>query len=75
IHILCFPSKTTHKMQPLDVQIFASIDQKWQDLCAEYIRKGIQINCHSVIPLYIQATQEVFTEKLIKRAFEKAGLY
>jgi len=75
IRTLCFPSKTTHKTQPLDVQVFASVDRKWQDVCAENAAKGIQLDQHSVIPMYIQATREVFTEKLIKSAFKKAGLY
>ncbi|KAH9952683.1 hypothetical protein BC827DRAFT_1148334, partial [Russula dissimulans] len=75
IRTLCFPSKTTHKTQPLDIQIFASVDHKWQDICAESMMKGIPINWHSVIPMYIQATREVFTDKLIKRAFKKSGLY
>ena len=27
--ITCSPSKTIHKMQPLDVGVFSAVDQKW----------------------------------------------
>lgn len=42
--IMCFPSKTTHKCQPLDVLIFSAIEQWWQNVCADFLKKGFPMN-------------------------------
>ena len=75
IVILCFPSKTTHKCQPLDVLVFSAVERRWQEICADYLEKGKPMNRHTVIPAYIQGTWEVMTKELIAKAFEKTGLH
>jgi hypothetical protein len=75
IVILCFPSKTTHKCQPLDVLVFSAVERKWQEICAEYLEKGMPMNRLTVIPAYIQSTRSAMTKDLIAKAFEKTGLY
>ncbi|KAH9953855.1 hypothetical protein BC827DRAFT_1159041 [Russula dissimulans] len=75
IEIFCFPSKTTHKCQPLDVLIFSAVNCKWQAVCRQYLKQRIPINRFTVIPAYLHGTQEALTKALIARAFEKAGLY
>ena len=75
IILFCFPSKTTHKCQPLDVLVFSAVERRWQAACADYATKGIPINRFTVIPAYIQATRSVMTPDLIAKAFEKTGLY
>ena len=44
IVLFCFPSKTTHKCQPLDVLIFVAVERRWQEVCSECLRKGALIN-------------------------------
>ena len=73
--LFCFPSKTTHKCQPLDVLVFSAVERRWQAACADYATKGIPINRFTVIPAYINATRSVMTPHLIAKAFEKTGIY
>lgn len=75
IILLCFPSKTTHKCQPLDVLVFAAVEQRWQEICAEYLKKGKPMNRLTVIPAYVEGTREAMTKGLIMKAFQKTGLY
>jgi hypothetical protein len=73
--LFCFPSKTTHKCQPLDVLVFSAVEHRWQAACTDHVVKGIPINRFTVIPAYIHATRSVMTPHLISKAFEKTGLY
>jgi hypothetical protein len=75
IILFCFPSKTTHKCQPLDVLVFSAVERRWQAACADHAAKGIPINRFTVIPAYIHATRSVMTPHLISKAFKKTGLY
>jgi len=75
IILFYFPSKTTHKCQPLDVLIFAVVKCRWQATCADQAVRSILINRFTVIPTYIQATRSAMTPQLIAKAFEKTGLY
>lgn len=45
IILFCLPSKTTHKIQPLDVAVFSQVEQRWQAVCDEAIKNKIPINC------------------------------
>ena len=71
----CLPLKTTHKMQPLNVLVLSQVECKWQDVCDEAIKKKTPINRFMVIPAYIHGTQVAMTQELIKKAFEKFGIY
>jgi hypothetical protein len=75
IILFCFPSKTTHKCQPLDVLVFSAVECRWQAVCMDYAIKGIPINHFTVIPAYIYAIQSMMTPNLIAKAFKKMGLY
>ena len=75
IVLLCFPSKTTHKCQPLDVLVFSAVERQWQKICSEYLENGMPMNRLTVIPAYIQSTRDVMTKELITKAFEKTGLH
>jgi hypothetical protein len=75
IILLCFPSKTTHKTQPLDVLVFSAIERRWQDICTASVKNGNPINRYTVIPTYVRGTRDVMTKNLITRAFEKTGIY
>ena len=75
IILLCFPSKTTHKCQPLDVVVFASVERGWQEVCDRCVKEGKPINRFTLIPEYIKGTRGAMTKELIKKAFERTGLY
>lgn len=75
IVLLCYPSKTTHKCQPLNVLVFSAVEQQWQKICSKYLKNGMPMNRLTVIPAYIQSTWDVMTKELIKKAFEKTGLH
>ena len=44
IVLLCFPSKTTHKCQPLDVLVFSAVERQWQRICSKYLENGMPMN-------------------------------
>lgn len=50
IILFCLPSKTTHKMQPLDVLVLTQVERSWQAVCDEAMKKKIPINRFTVIP-------------------------
>jgi len=75
IIIFCFPSKCTHKMQPLDVIIFNPVQKRWQRITDDCVLQRVTIDRYNVIPLYVKGTREVMTTDLIQKAFEKTGLY
>ena len=39
IILFCLLSKTTHKMQPLDVLVLSQVEHKWQDVCDKAIKR------------------------------------
>ena len=75
IVVLCFPSKTTHKCQPLDVLIFMAVEWQWQDVCMEFLKRGAPLNHFTVTPAYSKGTWDALTKDLITRAFEKTRIY
>ena len=75
IILFCLPSKTTHKMQPLDVLVLAQVERSWQAVCDEAMKKKIPINRFTVIPAYIRGTRAAMTKEIIQKAFEKTGIY
>ncbi|KAG5633354.1 hypothetical protein H0H81_008493, partial [Sphagnurus paluster] len=52
IIIFCLPSKTTNKTQPLDVAVFAQVQNAWQNTCRQYAEKKMPTNRFTVIPAY-----------------------
>ena len=73
--VFCFPSKTTHKLQPLDVVVFSPVGRKWREHCDEILHKGIRITRYNVIPEYLKVREKAVTEELIRMAFSKTGIY
>ena len=44
IVIYCFPSKTTHKLQPLNVVMFSAVQCTWSSHCEELVAFGVTID-------------------------------
>lgn len=74
--VIChaFPSKVTHKMQPLDVGVFSSVQHAWSKHCDKHLAEGIEIDRYNFIHEYM-STQNAITLELIKNTFKKTGLY
>jgi hypothetical protein len=72
--IHAFPSKTTHKIQPLDVGVFSSVQRAWTKHCDKRLADGIEIDRYNFIHEYM-AIHHVITPELIQKAFKKTGIY
>jgi hypothetical protein len=73
--ILCFPSKCTHKMQPLDVVVFNPVQREWKSHCDRLATKGWRLNRYTVIPEYMKVRKKKVTAEVIKNAFSATGIY
>lgn len=73
--IFCFPSKCTHKLQPLDVAVFSGVQREWQTICHAAISRNYPINRYTVIPEYLKARSQCIKKQLIQSAFKKTGIY
>ena len=51
--LTAFPSKTTHKTQPLDVKIFSAVQNWWSYRCDKHVAEGITINQYNAIHKYL----------------------
>lgn len=74
IVIVGLPSKTTHKLQPLDVAVFGPVQDAWYKCVSDQLDKGIKITWYNVVHEYMEA-RKVITPPLIQTAFRKTGLH
>ena len=72
--VIVLPSKTTHKLQPLDVGVFSTVQQKWSKHCDENLAQGVCINRYNFIPEYL-AIHHTIAPSLVQKAFAKTGIY
>ena len=69
-----FPSKTTHKLQPLDVVVFSAVQRAWSSHCEEQLAHGVTVDRYNMVHAYLKV-REVITPDLIKKSFAKTGIY
>ena len=74
IIVIALPSKTTHKTQPLDVGVFATIQRKWSRHVGELACKGVMINRYNFIPEYM-SIRDCVTPSIVQKSFKKTGIY
>lgn len=74
IIVFCFPSKTTHKTQPLDVGVFSALSRAWTSHVDRCISEGITIDRYNFIFKYMEV-RTVITPMLIQKAFRKTGIH
>ncbi|EGN98067.1 hypothetical protein SERLA73DRAFT_123464 [Serpula lacrymans var. lacrymans S7.3] len=74
IIIYRLPSKTTHKLQPLDVVVFAPVGRSWSSHTSRLAIEGIKINCYNIVPEYL-SIRHIITPELIRTAFKETGIY
>jgi len=54
IFLFCFPSKTTHKLQPLDIAVFSPLQRAWAQRSEEAVAMNNTITTRTVIPEYMK---------------------
>jgi len=72
--IIVLPLKMTHKLQPLDVGVFSSVQQRWSRHCNEHLAEGVPVNHYNFIPEYLSVHRTI-TPLLVQKAFAKTGIY
>jgi len=75
IFILAFPSKCTHKLQPLDVMVFAQLQRKWSLHCDRRTYEKVTMDRYNIIPEYMQVRSASITPDLIRTSFSCTGIY
>ena len=77
IDILKLPPHTTDRLQPLDVCCYKSLKVKWDRNIADWIVKhrAKRVTKSDFLGLVADVYEECFTNSLIKKAFEKCGIY
>jgi hypothetical protein len=75
IIIIAFPSKCTHKLQPLDVVVFAQTQRSWSNHCDQRIYEGVRMNRYNVVQEYMKVRSASMTPELFASAFSCTGIY
>jgi hypothetical protein len=78
IIVAVMPAHSTHRLQPLDVGLFAPLSTAYtKQLNALALKSAgiVSITKRFFYPLFRDAFNEAFTQKNIKRAFEKTGIW
>ncbi|PPR04183.1 hypothetical protein CVT24_010776 [Panaeolus cyanescens] len=73
--MIAFPSKSTHKMQPLDVGVLSHVQTGWEKHCDELMRKGVDITRYNVVQEFMKIQNQCVTPQIICAAFKDTGLY
>ena len=75
IVLFCLPSKTTHKLQPLDVGVFSVLQRTWHKHSGDLAAQRTTIDRYNFIPEYLAARKKAITPELIIKAFRKTGIF
>jgi hypothetical protein len=75
--ILCrLPSYTSHKLQPCDVRVFASLKEAYRDKANKLFRGGVNtIGKQHFTSLYSPAREKAFTKRNITAGWAACGLF
>ena len=73
--IIAFPSKCTHKLQPLNVVVFAQTQCHWANHCNRRIYENVPMTCYNVIQEYMKVRSMSMTPELCRSAFSCTGIY
>jgi hypothetical protein len=75
IIIITFLSKCTHKLQPLNIVIFAQTQCHWSSHCNNHIAHHIKMDRYNIILEYIEVHLRSMTPKLLRLAFSTTGIF
>ena len=73
--VIAFPSKCTHKLQPLDVIIFAHTQRHWSSYCNNCIIHHIKMDHYNIIQEYMKICPWSITPKLLHSVFSTIGIF
>ncbi|CAA7264028.1 unnamed protein product [Cyclocybe aegerita] len=75
IHVLCYPARTTHIYQGLDVVIFSPMKQRFGENRDKLFREtGQEISKENFLKVYGDTHLAILQPELIKKAFSKTGI-
>ena len=75
IHVLCYPSHSTHLYQGLDVVIFSVLKRHWSGSRDDYEREtGLRVTKSTFLRVYTRAHLNALTVENIVSAFCKTGV-
>ena len=75
IHVLCYPSHSTHLYQGLDVVIFSVLKRCWSDARDSYEwEHGQTVSKSNFLSVYAQAHMKALSKENILAAFWKTGV-
>lgn len=76
IHVLSYPSHSTHIYQGLDVVVFSVLKRYFSDEMLRFeARTGTAVNKTNFLAVYTPAHVQAFTKENIQMAFAKTGIY
>jgi len=75
IIVIAFSSKCTHKLQPLNVVIFAHTQRHWSSHCDNRIIHHVKMDCYNIIQEYMEIRPQSMTLKLLHSAFSTIGIF
>jgi hypothetical protein len=72
---IAFPSKCTHKLQPLDVVVFSQTQRQWSKHCDRRLYEGVQMDRYNIVDEYMSVRSKSMTPKLLRSAFAATGIF
>ncbi|QRV95941.1 DDE superfamily endonuclease [Ceratobasidium sp. AG-Ba] len=75
VFLVCLPSKTTHQLQPLDVNVFGRVQNEWSKFCEDKAASGDPVKRESVIEHYMTVRKTALTKSTIDAAWRRSGHY
>ena len=75
IHVLCYPTHTTHIYQGLDVVVFSVLKQHWAEEKTKWEENGGEVTKETFLKIYSVAHIRTLTPGLIWKVFEKTGVF
>ncbi|RPD59929.1 DDE-domain-containing protein, partial [Lentinus tigrinus ALCF2SS1-6] len=75
IHLFCLPPHTPHKLQPLDVGVFAQLSGAWKKRCDDIVREtDHEMPKADIVREYMSVREVSVTPELVRAAFRASGL-
>ena len=74
-HLFCLPSKTTHRLQPLDVSCFGVLQHRWRKAVLDLNARGLSIHYDNIVSIYLKVSKGALTRSNIQNGFRRTGIY
>lgn len=74
-HLFCLPSKTTHRLQLLDVSCFGVLQHRWRKAILDLNARGLSIHYDNIVAIYLKVSKGAMTKSNIQNGFRRTGIY